>query len=313
MSFCQNSENNSDKGLLWEISGNGLTEKSYLFGTWHGTSGVCIDFLDSISNFYKCFNSVTQYVGECTADASVIIEALMPSFGEKLMPQNIRYVDLLNEADIHFLDSILLKYINTKSSDVDITPNYLGYILSSIIVQKPYLETEDEKCKIMIDKYLLSEAGKKNCVIKGLDTPEILERISKEIYLKNNKSGSTLKENAVHMIRELKAALSMDENPNLKIITKNMEDAYRSMDLKNLVYYKNESIKIIKTYESPTFNSNTSYYFLTIGRNKIWMEEIPILINENPTFIAVGAIHLYGKDGLINLLNEKGYNVISVK
>lgn len=49
-------KNNAEEGLLWEISGNGLTEKSYLFGTWHGYAGVSIDFLDSVPNFYKVFD-----------------------------------------------------------------------------------------------------------------------------------------------------------------------------------------------------------------------------------------------------------------
>jgi uncharacterized protein YbaP (TraB family) len=294
---------------LWEISGNGLTEKSYLFGTWHGTAGICIDFLDSIPNFYESFNSVTQYVGECIVDASVM-EALTSSFGEKWMPQDIKYVDLLDEADIQFLDSLLVKYMSTKSSDVSVTPNYLSYFLSSMIALKPYLEAENENCKIIMDSHLSSEAGKKNYLTEGLDTPDILGRIGKEMYLKNNKSGSTLKENATHMICELKAILSMGENPDFKIITKNMEDAYRNMDLNALAYYKNESIKIIKTYESSTFDFDASYHFLTTGRNNTWMERIPVLINESPSFIAVGAIHLYGKEGLINLLKEKGYNVV---
>lgn len=34
---CSNMKLNSQKdGMLWEISGNGLSHKSYLFGTMHG-------------------------------------------------------------------------------------------------------------------------------------------------------------------------------------------------------------------------------------------------------------------------------------
>lgn len=43
------------------------------------------------------------------------------------------------------------------------------------------------------------------------------------------------------------------------------------------------------------------------------MEKTPALINEKSTFIAVGALHLCGDEGLINLLREKGYTVSLVK
>lgn len=48
-------------------------------------------------------------------------------------------------------------------------------------------------------------------------------------------------------------------------------------------------------------------------RNLKWMDHIPQLISEKPSFIAVGVRHLPGKDGLIDLLRRKGYTVESVK
>jgi uncharacterized protein YbaP (TraB family) len=39
------------------------------------------------------------------------------------------------------------------------------------------------------------------------------------------------------------------------------------------------------------------------------MNKIPELMKAQPTFIAVGVRHLPGKDGLIALLLEKGYQV----
>lgn len=44
-------------------------------------------------------------------------------------------------------------------------------------------------------------------------------------------------------------------------------------------------------------------------RNKNWMEKIPILISKKPSFIAVGALHLTGENGLIELLKQEGFQV----
>ena len=45
------------------------------------------------------------------------------------------------------------------------------------------------------------------------------------------------------------------------------------------------------------------------NRNKAWMTQLPSLFSEQSTFVAVGALHLSGKNGLVNLLRAQGYTV----
>ena len=55
------------QSLLWEISGNGLTNPSYIFGTHHFAP---LSILDKIQGFKKAFDATTQVVGELnTKDA----------------------------------------------------------------------------------------------------------------------------------------------------------------------------------------------------------------------------------------------------
>ena len=49
------------------------------------------------------------------------------------------------------------------------------------------------------------------------------------------------------------------------------------------------------------------------GRNKTWVPRIKTIIHKKNSFIAVGAGHLWGEEGLINLLREEGYEVRPVK
>jgi uncharacterized protein YbaP (TraB family) len=51
------------------------------------------------------------------------------------------------------------------------------------------------------------------------------------------------------------------------------------------------------------------YKFLVVDRNRAWMGKLCKLIHSQPTFVAVGAAHLAGPEGLIQLLIEKGYEV----
>jgi uncharacterized protein YbaP (TraB family) len=48
-------------------------------------------------------------------------------------------------------------------------------------------------------------------------------------------------------------------------------------------------------------------------RNKRWVESFEEMEGEKSSFIAIGAGHLPGKEGLIELLREEGYTVEAVK
>jgi uncharacterized protein YbaP (TraB family) len=55
---------------------------------------------------------------------------------------------------------------------------------------------------------------------------------------------------------------------------------------------------------SPEFNAN----FL-VKRNQNWIPQISKMVQEKPIFIAVGAGHLPGEQGVLKLLQEAGYTV----
>lgn len=44
-------------------------------------------------------------------------------------------------------------------------------------------------------------------------------------------------------------------------------------------------------------------------RNRNWMPKLQQYLAQKPTLVAVGAAHLFGKDGLVTLLRERGYTV----
>ena len=44
-------------------------------------------------------------------------------------------------------------------------------------------------------------------------------------------------------------------------------------------------------------------------RNRNWMPKLQQYLAQKPTLVAVGAAHLFGKDGLVALLRARGYTV----
>ena len=51
------------------------------------------------------------------------------------------------------------------------------------------------------------------------------------------------------------------------------------------------------------------YQQLLVDRNRRWMPRLDALFQKEPTFVAVGAGHMFGNEGLLDLLQERGYVV----
>ena len=54
-------------------------------------------------------------------------------------------------------------------------------------------------------------------------------------------------------------------------------------------------------------------YAINKERNDKWLAKLPGLMSERPLFVAVGALHLAGEEGLLRQLHAMGYKVTPVK
>ena len=75
-------------------------------------------------------------------------------------------------------------------------------------------------------------------------------------------------------------------------------------------YAKEDLDALIELFKS----SETQFYAqfeeeLLNKRNRNWQSRLPKIMAEKPTFIGVGAAHLPGKDGVLQLLKDLGYTV----
>jgi len=77
--------------------------------------------------------------------------------------------------------------------------------------------------------------------------------------------------------------------------------------------YKKEDVNELYDYMDDYFNNDEEMInALLIQRNKNWVEKIPVLSKDQQIFYAVGAGHLGGKQGVLQLLKDKGYTVTPV-
>jgi uncharacterized protein YbaP (TraB family) len=83
---------------------------------------------------------------------------------------------------------------------------------------------------------------------------------------------------------------------------------------KMLEVYDEENISaMIEMMNDDNYSAIADYQDkLLDNRNKNWIPKITAYAKEQPTFFGVGAGHLAGENGVINLLRKSGYKVSAV-
>ena len=259
-----------ENSLLWEISGNGLKESSYLFGTIHmiGKNDFFVrDEVDSV--FSKC----NQVAFEIDLDDVAQLNSMQAwlNLPEDLTMDAIIPPDQYNKIKIFFADS-------------------MGLDIKDFNTQKPFAlyqqflygleKSEQESYEI----YFLMKCISSQKTVVGL------EPISDEFRVMDN--------------------ISYEEQIRWVIEGIDSINAYRS-DFKELIHaYQEEDLNKLKLMlkEDPVVMGEFEDALLD-QRNQKWIAEILKLTEQMPTFIAVGAMHLPGENGLISLLREKGFTV----
>ena len=78
--------------------------------------------------------------------------------------------------------------------------------------------------------------------------------------------------------------------------------------------YKTQDVdRLFDTTSSQLANEKEFHARLLDERNISWIPKLEAAFKGMPTFVAVGAGHLGGKNGVIKLLRSKGYDVRPVK
>lgn len=268
--------------LLWKITGKGLKNPSYLFGTHHL---IPIQFLDSVPGLYPAFNSAKMVVSEVVLNNLDATPAIRKA---ALLPDTITIRGLLNQAEYEFVNQELT---NTLRMSLDNLNKMHPSLISKLYELELYKKYEHFDENTQSDTYFQLVAAKKGIPIAGLET---VEQQVKLLFPENIKKETQL---LVASIRNKEMLIQE---------MREMNRLYREGNLDALEVLANQSNKQWNVSEEENKK-------LIDDRNINWVKQLPDLIKNNSCFVAVGALHLPGNKGLIKLLKNEGYKVIPVK
>lgn len=296
---CSNVQLDSQKdGMLWEISGNGLSHKSYLFGTMHGDGHnykleeiftafpQLREILGNVSCIYleqsKDFND-SAVVADCVASASVFVKADEANEYNAL-PLGESYRGLYDSREkFRLVDNFFSEKLR-RSSYTQFKPAYW-------VERLRQNRMKGNAKAVSVDDCLYHYALQKNIKVSGLETYEESARALVEATRDSAEYLKSLKEQAA----DLYEVIAQMEKVAASTSSYEM---YLSDDLEKL-YTKNLSFIPNEVYEQK----------MGAERNNRWLRKIEDILKDRTCLIAVGAMHLPGDKGLIALLRAKGYNV----
>lgn len=265
--------------LLWVISGEGIEKPSYILGTHHATPYT---FCDSIPGLMNAFEEVESVIGEFDM---VRMGEMNPEQMQKIqrmmmMPADTSLISLFSEEEKSVLDTYLL---GVAGVDLQMFSAMKPMTIMVTVQNKILMEIiPDIATRTGMDKYMQTLAFSKGKGVGGLETVD---------YQMNLLYGTSLEEQA-------DALLEMASRDNSKELLVELTDAYRTQDLDKLW-----EIFISQMTE-------LEYDAIVKERNLNWLKSMKEHLPNQSTLYVVGAGHLPGENGMINLLHEAGYNVM---
>jgi uncharacterized protein len=280
VTFGQSSKTSktSANSLLWKISGNGLAQPSYLFGTMHLLCASDIDLSDSLKAAIAKADRVYLEL-----DMDNLME-MMGAITKMKMRNDTTLADLLSADDYAKVKKYFTE--NSKLLPFSMLETYKPLLAASMLMEQKAGECEH---LISMEQLIMKETKQQGKKISGLETIAYQMSIFDSIPYQFQ---------AQELVKMIDSGQT-DDAGEMEALTK----AYRSQELEKLEQITKKEEAGIMQYTD----------LLLYNRNRNWVAKARNIMAENAIVMAVGAGHLPGKDGVINLLRAAGYRVEPVK
>lgn len=261
---------------MWEITGKGLKKPSYLFGTMHVSSKMVFHLSDSFYHAIKSCDAVSLELNPETWQPEMFrMEQAQRDVQSYLVQSNNDY---LNEKSFQFED-----YIDNLKRALSEEPTQVNGLL-----YRTYQSQADFEENTYLDLYIYQTGRKLGKQAAGVEDYFETEKLVIEAYQDMAKEKN-------------KKKIDID-GESYYDIEKKIQDAYRRGDLDLM-----DSLQKL-TNTSDAFTEKFLY-----KRNEIQANSIDSILKKRTLFVGVGAAHLPGDRGVIELLRKMGYKLRPIK
>lgn len=261
-----------EKTLLWKITSKDATAPSYLYGTFHL---LCPDDFNMPEAVQQVFHQTKQLYLEIDLDDPMMMAKMMKGIK---MKDGHTLKEYMSAKDY---DSCAKIFKEKTSLPLSMVASYKPFMLSSMLYPAMI------GCQpIAFEKEFEKMAKADSMEINGLETIE----------------------------DQLAVFDKVPYSSQAKMLVKSLFDFDKGKQqfFEMVAKYKTKNVAALHDDISGDTELGNYEKLLLDKRNKNWIPVIAKAVAIKPTFIAVGAGHLGGKKGVINLLRKQGYKVTPV-
>lgn len=268
--------------LLWKVTGKG-DKTSYLFGTHHVAPA---DFLDKQTTLKEALAGADVVYGEVVMSEMSSPQTQQAMIGYMMAPADSTLSKVYTPEELQKINALLQKYagpmVNVSQMEA-MKPSIISTTFSVIISQMAFPEFDaSQQLDTNIQKIAVAE-GKE---VKGLETiDEQLVVLFGNSIADQAKSVLELVDNESTMVERAQTLAKSYIDGDLEVLNSMLTEEDGEEEMNRLIY----------------------------NRNVNWVEQLSEILPNKNIVVAVGAGHLPGEKGLINLLRQKGYTVEAVK
>lgn len=260
---------NSNAQVLWKISDTEKKQEGYLMGTIHMLPKADRENFKMPEDLIR---SADKVILELNPDIG--LEDRFEMATSMILPDKKKLPELisdtlLNRLDKLFIDTFQIKEKRLYNQYYNLKPMYLSMIIMTEQIGE-FTAIDDEVGKV---------AKKAKIEVVGLES--VYEQVG---FL-----------NSIPLEEQLSWLSDMNST---------MMDDYHDL----VRYYIKGDLDSLAISSAEQMTSDLEQK-LAIDRNKNWIPRIKGHLEEGKIFVAVGSLHLTGKEGLIELLREEGYKL----
>lgn len=276
----------SSAQILYKVSGNGCNGDSYVMGTHHLAP---ISIIESIKGFNSAINSVDAVYGEIEHG-----EMNSPTTQQKMMMKAMAPADstlskVFTKEQYDSIDNVIKKYSGGQASLAMLDPMKPSLVSQQLAILINMQVIPNFNPMQQLDTHVQSigvQAGKE---VNGFETVD---------FQINVLFGDPISKQAADLLESIR------KEDMMKSFSFDLYNAYMAQDI--------EKVRQLMIDPDLGLEPEDEAKMLT-NRNVNWVTQLKTILPQKSVFVCVGAGHLPGENGVLNLLRQAGYTITPVK
>ena len=274
--------------LLWKVSGNGLEKDSYILGTMHNAPASMIDEIPGMQQALEGCDVVIGEMDKNDLDLNALDIDFAAIAAKSQAPPDSTLDKLFSPEEYQMIKQVYEEKCGDAAIPFMLMDFFKPAFVDMIITQSSILDSVYDMSQY-IDMAVQLRAQEMGRPSMGLET--LMEQMSFVFDIPIAEQAKDLLETCMYI------DFSEELIPMLY-------EPYINQDL----------AKIESMYFDPELgNDEKENERLVIRRNLNWVEKLEKLMPEQACLVCVGAAHLIGEQGLLQLFRERGYTVEPMK